>query len=276
MMLSHFRIGIGSEGLLTSCSKCGARYELPDKLLGRQGRCKACNTLFVITPVEEAEVELPMPTGSTAQLRPVSRREASRSGSNPLDALANAASESGSNMRPARSSSRVSYGYVDDEEDDERPPSRMAKGATLAMALGIASLLLAVAGTVTGSIAAVKADDEQLLITLGSIGIGLAALGTILAMVGIVSGNSASRTIRKARHRIGGRTQASVGTLTGMLALGLIVIAFVGGAIWLSRRGGITFQKQLGPDGKPLVEPGNTPPPGDTPPDTTPPAQPPK
>ena len=113
--------------MISSCTHCGAQYQLPDKMLGKQARCKACKRLFVIVPGED-EVDLPEPTGSTAQMNPVEEEDG-------LDALASAAS--GADFAPTGGSSSRSRHRDDFDDDEPRGRHRFAKGAKAAMAMGI-------------------------------------------------------------------------------------------------------------------------------------------
>lgn len=243
--------------MLTSCNHCGTQYKLPDKMLGRQGRCKACGKLFVLAPVENevelAEVELPQPTGSTAQLRPISQQEEAWD-DDPLGALAEASGSSPIDepIRVTPSSASASGSRsprYDDEEDDRRGPKRMAKGAALSMGTGIASAALAAIGGVFAILAMVNSDDQKFMITMGIVAIGLVAIAGIVAMIAVVNSTSAMRNIRRARHPLSGKSEASTGTITGCIALGLVLIIFVSCGIWLSRRGGIKFEKQVDEQG---------------------------
>lgn len=224
--------------MISSCTHCGVQYQLPAKMLGKQARCKACKRLFLIAPTED-EVDLPQPTGSTAQMSPVSSEQATGDG---LDALASAAAESSRGMAPVRSAPARRN---DDYNQEHQGRQRMAKGAQSAMVMGIIACVFTVAGIVLMTIAMVNGDDQSLLVTLGIITLGLLTISAVCAMVAVVNGTSAAKKIRRARHPLGGRSQASAGSLTGSIALGLVVIAFIIIGIWLARRGGITFEKEI-------------------------------
>lgn len=220
--------------MISSCTHCGAQYQLPDKMLGKQARCKSCKRLFVIVPSEN-EVELPEPTGSTTQMDAVDEEDG-------LDALASAAS--GADFAPTpRASSRSRH--RDDYDDEPRGRHRVAKGAKAAMAMGITSCVITAAGVVLMIIAMTNGKDQSLLVTLGIITIGLLAIGAVCAMVAIANGTSANGKIRKARHPLGGRSEASTGSLTGAIALGVVFICAIAIGIYLARTGGIKFQKEI-------------------------------
>ena len=229
--------------MITSCTHCGAQYQLPDKMLGKQARCKTCKRLFVIVPSEE-EVELPEPTGSTAQMDAVQEEE------DGLEALASAAS--GMDFEPApRASSRThsretSRSRHRDDYDDDAPRGRhrMAKGAKAAMGLGITSCVITAAGIVLMIIAMANGKDQGLLLTLGFITIGLLVIGAVCSMIAIVNGTSATKQIRKARHPLGGRSEASTGSLTGTIALGLVFVAAITIGIYLARNPDATTIKK--------------------------------
>lgn len=220
--------------LISSCTHCGAQYQLPDKMLGKQARCKACKRLFVIVPTEE-EVELPEPNGSTASMEPVGKDDG-------LDALASAAS--GADFEPAARSSSRSRPHAD-QADEFRGPRKMAKGAQASMAMGITSCVFTAAGLILMIIAMVNGKNQSLLVALGLITIGLLACGAVCAMIAIVNGTSARSKIRRARHPLAGRSQASTGSLTGTIALGLVFACAITIGIFLAKRGGIKFQKEV-------------------------------
>ena len=221
--------------LISICTHCGAQYQLPDKMLGKQARCKTCKRIFVIVPAE-AEVELPEPTGSTAQMNPINEEE------DHLDALASAAS--GTDFAPApRSRSRQHYDEYDD--DDRRAPRKMAKGAQASMAMGITSCVFAAAGLVLMIIGMANTKNQSLMITLGIISLGLLAMGAVFSMIAIVNGTSAKSKIRRARHPLGGRSEASTGAITGTIALGLVFACAITIGIFLAKRGGIKFEKEV-------------------------------
>lgn len=220
--------------MISSCTHCGAQYQLPDKMLGKQARCKACKRLFVIVPTED-EVELPQPTGSTTAMNPINDE------ADDLDALASAAS--GSDFAPTpRTSPRTRQ-----QDDDGEPfaPRRMAKGAKAAMAMGITACVFTAAGLILMIIAMVNGKDQDLLITLGLIAIGTLSIGAVLAMIAVVNGTSARSKIRRARHPLAGKSEASTGSLTGTIALGVVFACAVTMGIYLAKRGGIKFENEI-------------------------------
>ncbi|MEO0477044.1 MAG: zinc-ribbon domain-containing protein [Planctomycetota bacterium] len=226
--------------MITSCTHCGAQYQLPDKMLGKQARCKACKRLFVIVPTE-TEVELPEPTGSTVAMEAVQEEE------DGLEALASAAS--GSDFEPTprstpRSSSRARY-REDDYDDEPRGRHRMAKGAKASMGLGITSCVITAAGVILMIIAMVNSKNQDLKVMLGVICIGLLAIGAVLSMMAIANGTGATKQIRKARHPLGGRSEASTGSLMGTIALGLVFVSAITIGIYLARTGGIKFEETI-------------------------------
>lgn len=202
-------------------------------MLGKQARCKSCKRLFVIVPTE-TEVELPEPTGSTTQMNPVAQEE------DGLDALASAAS--GADFAPTpHTSSRHRH----DADDDERRPRKMAKGARASMALGIASCVIVAAGLILMIIAMVNGKNQDLMITLGIITIGLLAIGAACSMIAVVNGTSAKSKIRRARHPLSGKSEATAGSLTGTIALGVVFACAITMGIFLAKRGGIKFEKEI-------------------------------
>ena len=223
--------------LISSCTHCGAQYQLPDKMLGKQARCKSCKRLFVIVPGED-EVDLPEPTGSTVAMEAVREEE------DGLDALASAAS--GVDFEPTpRSSSRSRH--RDDYDDDEpRGRHRMARGAKASMGMGITACVIAAAAVVLMIIAMASGSNQSLQVTLGIIAIGLLAIGAVCAMIAIANGTSATSKIRKARHPLGGRSEASTGSLTGAIALGVVFICAITIGIYLARNPDVTtFKKEI-------------------------------
>ncbi len=229
----------------TSCTLCGTQFDVPEKTLGKQAKCKSCGKMFVIAPVLKAE-EVPMREVKARQdrratdLKPVSRREQSEP-DDPLDALADAATESGSQMQPVQSHSRSSSGRGSqgsrgriEDDDDRGGRRRFARGAKLAMTLGITATAMSVGGGVCAIIGMVNAKDQSLLITLSMIAVGLLVIAAVLGMMAVTNGTSAGRQIRQARHPLGGRSEASTGMLMGWISLALVLIFTVVGAIWLS------------------------------------------
>ena len=94
-------------------------------------------------------------------------------------------------------------------------------------------------------IAMVNTKNQSLMITLGIITIGLLAIGAVCGMIAVVNGTSAVSKIRKARHPLGGRSEANTGSLTGAIALGLIFACAITIGIFLAKRGGIQFQETI-------------------------------
>lgn len=253
--------------LRTSCSHCGTQFKVPDKTLGKQARCKSCGKMFVIAPVgvEEQgpleEVKPPSQHGSTAQMQAVAQEEAVSD--DPLDALAGAAIESGSHMRPVHRSAHPHTSHQGQPAHPQGQPGpeqgfvprhRKAKGATFSMSLGIAGVCLALLGCLFGLITMLVSGNENFLVTFGLITIGLEIIAGAMGMMALVNASSASRSIRRARHPLGGRGHATTGTITGWITVGLILITVLIGAIWISVRGGIVFEKQVDQFGNPIQE----------------------
>ena len=235
--------------MISSCTHCGAQYELPDKMLGKQARCKACKKSFVLVPSEE-EVELPEPTGSTTRMNPVRNDQIDDA----LSGLASASFGSMSDMAPSRGSRSSSRHHEDEGEHLGR--RRMAKGAQAAMGLGITSCVITAAGVVLMIIAMVNSSNQSLMVTLGIITLGLMAIGAVCGMIAVVNGSAANSKIRRARHPLSGRSQASTGSLTGAISLGVVFVCAIVIGVWLSKRGGITFEKEvLEGDSSRIVQP---------------------
>lgn len=261
----------------TSCTHCGTHFNVPDKTLGKSAKCKSCGKMFVITPVGgESRVDM-------EEVPKMQRRASDRpkklaappppepESDDPLDALADAAYESSSHMRPTHpaghgpaSSSRYADGGYD--EDGGYGRKRMAKGANLSMGMGIAGLLFALGGGLLSLLAMFLGAAQTVMIVLGSLGIALLAIAAVMGMMAVAHGTSAGRKIRRARHPLGGRGQASTGTGLGWVTLGLVLITAIGGGIWLINRGGIQFEQTVDAQGNPVdAQPENTPPTGDSP-----------
>lgn len=247
--------------MITACSHCGSKYELPDKMLGRQARCKACSKMFLISFLADDAMPVPEvePTHKTGQAPPTKRTSSTGTRrpaapqqthaapeppehDDPLNALASAAT--GDQPPPPRPASRQPAGDPRAAYDQDRPVrSRKAKGAGAAMGTGIAALVLAVAAGVCGLITMLSGDNEALITALVSTTIILAIIATALAMIAVVNGTSATSRIRRARHPLSGRSQASTGSITGAIALLLVVALVLAGSIWLINRGGLNFQE---------------------------------
>lgn len=228
--------------MITACSHCGTRYKLPDKMLGRGAKCKACGKNFLIAPAagdtSADDVTPPERNGSTAQLNPVRNDETF---DDPLDALASAANDDLPPPRSTRQSSHASP-YEDDERFVRR---RKAKGASLAMGTGIASAVFTVAAIICGIITMTSGDNQDLLKVMGIVTILLLGIGTVLSMIAVVNGTSATRSIHRARHPISGSGHASTGTITGGIAMLLLLGLVIAGSIWLINRGGLQFQETV-------------------------------
>lgn len=250
----------------TSCTHCGTHFKVPDKTLGKQARCKSCGKMFVITPVAgEADVDLeevgqpaarpavPPPAGRDRRARPDRRspQPAPREEpDDPLDALADAAAESGSHSQPVHHSPRAGHAprsrQRDDDPDDRDRGGRhrMAKGAKLSMTLGIAALVVGVLGSVCGVVAMFKKGEQSTFIALALTSGGLLLVTGLLGMLAVVNGSGASKHIRHARHPLAGRSEASTGVITGWIAMGIVLAGIVTGGIWLSNnRDAVKFEK---------------------------------
>ncbi|MGB0766144.1 MAG: MJ0042-type zinc finger domain-containing protein [Phycisphaeraceae bacterium] len=213
--------------MITTCTHCGAQYKLPDKMLGKQARCKACNKLFVLVPTED-EVELPEPTGSTTRMNPVKSEQVFQD--DPAEAI-----DPSSRSRSRR----------EDDDDEPRGRRRMAKGAKTAMGLGITACVFAAAGLTLMIIGMANADSQSLIITLGIISLGSLAVAAVLGMIAVANGTSAKSKILRARHPLAGKSEACTGSLTGGIALAVVLICVVTIIVFLARRGGIKFEKEI-------------------------------
>lgn len=231
--------------MISNCTHCGAQYQLPDKMLGKQARCKACKRLFVIVP-KETEVDLPEPTGSTAQMSPVNEEE------DGLDALASAAS--GSDMlRSPRESSRPT-----ERDEPPRGRRRVAKGAGSAMGMGITAAVLAFLGVITGLIMMLSTGNTSIVVAFGSVTAFLLGLSAILGMVAVANANAASRAIRRSRYPMAGKSQATTGTILGLGSVAVVFIMVIVGGIWLAKTDGIQFTETRDQEGNVVYEDANT------------------
>gem|GEM_PF-2126371 len=259
-----FALWPGATTLQVSCTHCQSHYTLAEAMLGKKARCKSCGKVFTIIPssatrpIDSDEVYVPRSNGSTARLRPVSTHEVTEF-DDPMDALADAAFDSGSQHQPTRRP--IPDRTNAHTEASPRTSRRMANGAAASMGIGITALGLAVVGGVLCIFATLNGKDDDLVAMLGGISVGLSILAAILSMIAIFNATSATRNIRKARHPIGGRAQAKAGTITSLITLLLVLITLVGGGIWIWKRGGIVFHQTVGPDGKPITSPAKTSPP---------------
>lgn len=253
----------------TSCTHCGTHFKVPDKTLGKQAKCKSCGKMFVITPVgEEADVPMqpvddrperpaaPRPSPPQRPAAPAPRQPepaGQPDPDDPLGALADAAVESGSHLRPVHGVPSASRAHHHDAgyDEDPGPRVRQAKGATLSMALGITAGCLAFVGLILGLVA-MFAVGQNLMIILGVVALLMLAITALLAMMAVVNGATAKKHIRRARHPLAGRSTATTGVILGWVSLGLVFIAFVIGGIWLASRGGIVFEKQYDSQGNPI------------------------
>lgn len=273
--------------MITACSHCGKKYKVPDKMLGRHARCRACGESFLIAsaePLIEAPQEQvftppapepspnpepepeddvfvpPKASGSTAYSHePVNDEEAGWDGDeeddDPLARLADAAADSSAEMPPPHYNPIIESSSPQPADEDHRGhrPKRMAKGAGLAMGMGITSLALAFIGGLLALVAMLSANQD-LTVALGLVGLIMVAMGALTSMLAVVNGSSASRAIRRARHPLSGKGQASTGSILGLISIGLVLITIVGGLIWLSTSGGLVFQNQVDEQGNEIVE----------------------
>lgn len=230
--------------MITACTHCGSKYELPDKMLGREARCKACGEMFMITQLEGAEPSAAKDDADVfvppkRELLSSRRRAAqpTQTSDDPLDALASAGDDAGY----AYTAQRSHAGNRDPYDGDRPARARKARGAAAAMSMGIASLVFVLAALVCGLITMLSGDHEGRIVIFGPIAIVLLVISIGLAMIAVMNGTSASSRIRKARHPIGGRSQASTGSITGGIALLLALGLVIAGSAWLINRGGIQF-----------------------------------
>ena len=110
--------------------------------------------------------------------------------------------------------------------------------------MGIASCVITAAGVIL-MIIAMTSKEVKTEITLGIITLGLLGIGAVCAMIAVVNGTAASKAIRKARHPLGGRSEASTGSLTGVIALGLVFAAAITIGIYLAKTGGYIFETTI-------------------------------
>lgn len=118
---------------------------------------------------------------------------------------------------------------------------RKARGAGLALGTGIAGLAVALAAGVCALIVMLSASNLALIKVLGPITILLVVIGIVLAMIAAVNGTSAKKAIRRSRHPLAGRNEASTGSILGAIAALLLFALILASSIWMINRGGITF-----------------------------------
>jgi HEAT repeat protein len=116
----------------TTCTKCGAGYNLPDAQRGKTVRCRECSESFVVEDEDRANQE------AEERVQPSTRKEAA-AGRKSRD-------EEEDEDRP-----RKRPRDEEDEDEDERPSRKAAKGSMVPMILiGVGAALLLLCGGVAG------------------------------------------------------------------------------------------------------------------------------
>ena len=196
--------------LKTTCPHCGKYFEVSDKTLGKQARCKSCTKAFVIQA--DAVEEIPM-----KEVRTHAEADQGVEDRDPLAALANAATDSTTEHIAGVREHAIEHGSsLTRKETGET--GDVAAGAWGSMIMGIIAL--------TGMFTCV-----------------LAPIGAILAILAITYGSGARKRIRRARGTLEGAKMASAGIILGWVSLLLLVILLIGGVILLIQTGGFTFQE---------------------------------
>ena len=133
-----------------SCPDCGKGYKLDEKMIGKMGRCKACDTTF---PIEDPsmnveKVERPVAKRPSSKTSPVSRSQATRVEPEPEpdDELAglNSVSSDGEDYEEApRRRSRKSR--PDDDDNAPRPKKKKRKASDSGSGVSFGGPLAAIA-----------------------------------------------------------------------------------------------------------------------------------
>ena len=232
----------------TVCTHCHKWFEVSDKALGKNARCRSCGKVFVIAPasVTDADAALvdvnPPGGGSTAQLSAVRGDEVADR--DPLDALADAAEQSGYEKMAA---------VTDHARDLGSSASRRARGEVRGSATG------AVASVVCGSIGLFLAVVLMVLVILTAtkvmpLNAGIIAgllsgmlVTAVLCLIAVAQGGGALRRIRRAKGTLQGSSQATAGVILGWVGVALVLAAGVTFVIVISKSGGVVLEQRIAP-----------------------------
>jgi hypothetical protein len=175
--------------VITNCSSCGSKLNVPDDLLGREVRCPGCGTVTVVTPLGE-----PQRSGAAAE--------------RPTEPYPNKGDAVASRPRP---SVRRDDDFDDDRYSDRGPRRVRASAAAqengAALGLGIASLVL---GILAIPIAAVPC--------IGVWSLPVSGVGLVLGVIGLVIVLASKR---------GGLGFPIAGSSVNVVALGLVGLWFL-------------------------------------------------
>lgn len=237
----------------TVCTHCHKWFEVSDKALGKNARCRACGKVFVISPAavegnDAALVDVHPPGGSTAQFAAVRRDEIARASDepiDPLDALADAAEQSGYERVAAVTEHAREHGSS---------TSRRARGEVRGTASGaVASVVCSSIGVflaVVLLVLAILAGVKVLPLNAGLIaGLFIGFLvSAVVCLVGVVQGGSARKRIRRAKGTLQGAGQATAGITLGWIGLAILLAAGITLVIIISKSGGIVLEQRVVPN----------------------------
>ncbi|MEM1356274.1 MAG: MJ0042-type zinc finger domain-containing protein [Planctomycetota bacterium] len=226
----------------TVCSHCNKWFEVSDKALGKNARCRSCGKVFVIAPAPLEHDDPPPPRQrQDAPPAPPPRREPVQS-DDPLEALADAAEQSGyERMAEVSEHAREHGSSVSRRARGE--VGGMAKGAVPSVIFG--SIGVAIALVVLILAILVGAD----IIPLNAVSIillfGGLCIASIVCLVGIVQGGTTRKRIRRAKGTLDGKGAATTGIALGWSALALALAAGTTLLIIITRTGGIVLEQRI-------------------------------
>lgn len=132
-----------------SCPDCGKGYRLDEKMIGKMGRCKACDTTF---PIEDPskdveEVEPPVAKRPSSKTSPISRSRATHVEPEPDDELAglNSVSSEGEEYEEAPRRRTRKSRPENDEDESPRPKKKKRKSSDSGSGVSFGGPLAAVA-----------------------------------------------------------------------------------------------------------------------------------
>jgi len=243
-------LAFGGVGLNTVCTHCHKWFEVSDKALGKNARCRSCGKVFVITPApvadeDSAMVDVHQPGGSTARLSAVRGDEVADLEHDPLAALADAAEQSGYEKVSAVTEHAREHGsFVSRRARGEVRGT--ASGAVASVVCGSIGVFLAVVLLVLAILAATKVMPLNAGIIAG---LFFGSLVTaVVCLVAVVQGGGARRRIRRAKGTLQGVGQANAGIAMGWIGLAIVLAAGITLIIIISKSGGIVLEKRIVPN----------------------------
>lgn len=226
----------------TVCPHCHKWFEVSDKALGKNAKCRSCAKMFVIAPAsverdDTALLDLPQPGGSTAHLAAVRQDEVD----DPLSALADAAEASGYERMAAVTEHAREHGSSSSRR--QRGEMRgQASGATASVACGGIGLALAIAMLVLVILAATGTVPKNVGLIMGLFLGGLVT--AVVSLVAVVQGGGARKRIRRAKGTLQGASQATTGIFLGWAALAIVLAAGITLLVNISRSGPIVLEQR--------------------------------